>query len=198
MVLAEPAQSLVAANGPHEEPQRDITMATRAKANTEKKPKAPRGRPSSYTPQIVAEFCRRVASGRGVMDICDDADMPSHNTVFRWQSEKPEFREFLARARAERTEAFSGQIVALGQRAIKESIDPARVRVAIDAIDKAARLMQPRKVELTGAGGGPIKTQDLSRLTDEQLAALTAILGADTDAGGSAGGDTASGGAEGV
>lgn len=173
-------------------------MATRAKAGTQSKPKAPRGRPSLYTPQLVMEFCRRIAAGRGVMSICEDADMPSHDTVFRWQNDKREFSEALARARAERTEAFSGQIVALGQRAIKEKIDPARVRVAIDAIDKAARLMQPRKVELTGAGGGPIKTQDLSRFTDEQLSALNAILGAHTDAGGSQGGDSEEEGAGGV
>lgn len=173
-------------------------MATRAKAKTRRKPKARIGRPSLYTQQLVMEFCRRIASGRGVMDICEDAEMPDHATVFRWQNDKPDFREALARARAERTEAFSGQIVALGQRAIKETIDPARVRVAIDAIDKAARLMQPRKVELTGAGGGPIKTQDLSRLTDEQLSALNAILGADTDAGGGSGGDPEEGGSAGV
>lgn len=54
------------------------------------------------------------------------------------------------------------------------------------------------KVELTGKDGGPIKTQDLSRLSDEQLAALDAILGTVADAGGGEGGDSPQGDAEGA
>lgn len=157
------------------------------------------GRPSLYSPDLVEEFCRRIASGRGVMAICQDEDMPDHSTIFRWQNDKVEFREHLARARTERTEAYSGKIADLSTLALTDkAIDPARIRAAIDALDKAARLMQPRKVELTGAGGGPIKTQDLTRFTDEQLAALDTILGAGTDAGGGEGGDTAEEGARGV
>ncbi|PZR88369.1 MAG: hypothetical protein DI537_23820 [Stutzerimonas stutzeri] len=158
-----------------------------------------RGRPTDYTDDLVAEFCRRIASGRSVASICEDEDMPSHNTIYRWQAGNREFSERLAHARAERTEAYSGQIAALSTRALTEKdLDPARVRVAIDALDKAARLMQPRKVELTGAGGGPIKTQDLSRLSDEQLSALNAILGTVADVGGGEGGDPAPGDREGA
>ena len=153
------------------------------------------GRPSMYADELVAEFCRRIAEGRGVMSVCEDDDMPSHDTIFRWQREMRPFAEALAHARAERTEAFSGKIVALSVRALTDKdMDPARVRVAVDALDKAARLMQPRKVELTGAGGGPIKTQDLSRLSDEQLVALDAILSPLADAGTGEGGDQAAGG----
>jgi hypothetical protein len=156
------------------------------------------GRPSDYADDLVDEFCRRIAAGGSVASVCEADDMPDHATIYRWQRARPDFSERLAHARAERSEAFSGQIIALGQRAIVEQIDPARVRVAIDAIDKAARIMQPRKVELTGAGGGPIKTQDLSRLSDEQLAALNAILGTVADAGGGEGGDQAKGDCEGA
>lgn len=157
------------------------------------------GRPSLYSDELVAEFCRRIAAGRGVMSICEDDDMPDHATIFRWQRDKREFCEALAHARAERTEAYSGQIAALSTKALTDKeFDPARVRVAIDALDKAARLMQPRKVELTGAGGGPIKTQDLSRLSDEQLATLNAILGTVADAGGGEGGDPSPGDREGA
>jgi hypothetical protein len=138
------------------------------------------GRPSMYTAELVAEFCRRIVEGRGVMSVCEDDDMPSHDTIFRWQREMRPFAEALAHARAERTEAFSGQIVALSERALTDTkLDPARIRVAIDALDKAARLMQPRKVELTGANGGPIPVAslNLSQATDDQLAALEAFFG---------------------
>lgn len=156
------------------------------------------GRPSDYADDLVDEFCRRIAQGGSVASVCEADDMPDHATIYRWQRARPDFCERLAHARAERSEAFSNQILALGKRAVEEQIDPARIRVAIDAIDKAARIMQPRKVELTGAGGGPIKTQDLSRLSDEQLAALNAILGEAADAGGGEGGDSASGDREGA
>lgn len=157
------------------------------------------GRPSDYTEDLVDEFCRRIAQGGSVASVCEADDMPDHATIYRWQRARPDFSERLAHARAERSEAFSSQIMALGRRAMSEKdIDPARVRVAIDAIDKAARIMQPRKVELTGANGGPIKTQDLSRLSDEQLFALDAILGSVADPGGGEGGDTAQGGSEGA
>ncbi|HEV7258950.1 MAG TPA: hypothetical protein VGN82_14310 [Bosea sp. (in: a-proteobacteria)] len=157
-----------------------------------------RGRPSDYADDLVDEFCRRIAQGGSVASVCEADDMPDHATVYRWQRSRPDFCERLAHARAERSEAFSNQILVLGKRAVEEQIDPARVRVAIDAIDKAARIMQPRKVELTGANGGPIKTQDLSRLSDEQLAALDAILGTVADAGGGEGGDPAPGDSEGA
>lgn len=159
------------------------------------------GRPSLYAIDLVDEFCRRVATGRSVIDVCQDDDMPSHQTIYKWQREQPYFTDSLAHARAERSEAFSSEMRALGAKAIskgEDRIDPAALRVAIDAIDKAARIMQPRKVELTGAGGGPIKTQDLSRLSDEQLSALNAILGSVADAGGGAGGDEAPGDSEGA
>jgi hypothetical protein len=151
------------------------------------------GRPTTFTEELAQEFCRRIASGGSVASVCEADDMPDHATIYRWQRARPDFSDSLAHARAERSEAFSGQIMALGQRAIDEQIDPARIRVAIDAIDKAARIMQPRKVELTGAGGGPIKTQDLSRLSDEQLSALNAILGTVADTGGGEGGDSPQG-----
>jgi hypothetical protein len=157
------------------------------------------GRPSMYSTELVDEFCRRIASGRGVMGVCEDEDMPNHATIYRWLRDKREFSEALAHARAERTESYSGKIAALSERALTDkNLDPARVRAAIDALDKAARLMQPRKIELTGKDGGPIRTHDLSRLPDEKLVALAALLSAGSDAGGSSGGDPEAGGAEGV
>lgn len=138
------------------------------------------GRPALYAVDLVDEFCRRVATGRSVIDVCQDDDMPSHQTVYKWQREQPYFTDSLAHARAERSEAFSSELRALGARAFskgEDRVDPAALRVAIDAIDKAARIMQPRKVELTGRNGGPIQTQSfdpakLAQLSQEELDAL--------------------------
>lgn len=152
------------------------------------------GRPSIYSEDLVEQLCFRLATGRTLTSVCEDEDMPDRITVWRWQDSKPDFRNRLVRAREASVDSDLDEMRGLGRRVLKEKgLDPQRVRVAIDAFDKAARLRAPRKVELTGAGGGPIKTQDLSRLSDEQLAALNAILGEVADAGGGEGGDSAPG-----
>lgn len=46
---------------------------------------------------------------------------------------------------------------------------------ALDSLAKIMGLMKD-KVEVSGPGGGPIQTQDLSRCTDEELATMAAIL----------------------
>lgn len=121
----------------------------------------PAGRPSEYTGELADEFCRRVASGRSVLSVCADTDMPSDTTVYRWRQERPEFRDKVAHARDERLEAYSDRMLALGSRVIEEGdLDPQRVNAAVNAIDKAARLQAPKqRVELTGANGGPIETK---------------------------------------
>lgn len=157
------------------------------------------GRPSVYSEGLVEQLCFRLATGRTLTSVCEDDDMPDRITVWRWQDSKPDFRNRLARAREESVDSDLDEMRGLGKRVLKEQgLDPQRVRVALDAFDKAARLRAPRKVELTGAGGGPIKTQDLSRLSDEQLAALNAILGEVADAGGGEGGDPPAGDREGA
>jgi transposase-like protein len=122
----------------------------------------PAGRPSDYTPELVEEFCRRVATGRSVLSVCADLDMPADTTIYRWRQEKPEFRDKLADARDDRLEAYADQMHALAGRVIEEAeLDPQRVNAAVNAIDKAARLQAPKqRVELTGKNGGPVETED--------------------------------------
>lgn len=118
-----------------------------------------RGRPTDYSDDLATEFCRRVASGRSVLSVCADLDMPSDTTAYRWRQEKPEFRDKLALARDERLEAYSDQIRALGNRVVDdESFDPQRCNAAVNAIDKAARLQAPKqRIEMTGKDGAPIE-----------------------------------------
>jgi hypothetical protein len=154
------------------------------------------GRPSTFTEELAEEFCRRIARGRGISSICNDPDMPDDKTIWRWQQRHDTFSRNIARAREERQESFAAEIRETGLTALTDkSSDPARIRAAVDALDKAARLLQPKtKVELTGAHGGPIQTMDISKLNDDQLAQLAAILGHVADAGAGEGGDQAQGG----
>lgn len=57
------------------------------------------GRPSDYTPEIAAEFCRRIAEGRMVRDVCRDADMPSSATFYHWLDADSEFLKQYLRAK---------------------------------------------------------------------------------------------------
>jgi hypothetical protein len=60
----------------------------------------------------------------------------------------------------------------LAKRVIEdEALDPQRVNAAVNAIDKAARLQMPKKVELNHSGS--IK-HTLTEMTDEELAAIAA------------------------
>lgn len=136
----------------------------------------PAGRPTDYTPEVVDEFCRRVASGRSVLAVCADTDMPSDTTVYRWRQEKIEFRDKLICARDDRLEAYADRMDALAQRVIEEiDLDPQRVNAAVNAIDKAARLQAPKqRIEIAGPHGGPIETKDVSDLDRAKAMAFLA------------------------
>lgn len=57
------------------------------------------GRPSKYSPEITNEICLRLASGRSLLSICDDDDMPHRDSVFVWLGKHKEFADNYARAR---------------------------------------------------------------------------------------------------
>jgi hypothetical protein len=124
------------------------------------------GRPTLRTPELVAEFCNRIASGRSIMSICNDNDMPESGTIYRWRHESSEFNEKIALAREERKEGTRTKLVELGDRVLSdETLDPQRANAAAHAWAKAEAMMQPKtRVELTGANGRPIETNEMSNL----------------------------------
>lgn len=139
----------------------------------------PGGRPSSFTEDLAEEFCRRLTTGRSVLSVCSDEDMPSHDTIYKWVKRHPGFADDLARAREERAEAYAGEIQDIGRRTMTDpTIDPQRARVAVDAIDKAARLVQPKRVELTGAKGGAVQVETKSDLDAARAIAFLLAKGA--------------------
>jgi terminase small subunit-like protein len=116
------------------------------------------GRPTLRTPELVDEFCNRIASGRSIMSVCNDNDMPESGTIYRWRQECSEFNEKIALAREERKETTRTKLVELGDRVLSdETLDPQRANAAAHAWAKAEAMMQPKtRVELSGANGGPV------------------------------------------
>jgi hypothetical protein len=60
----------------------------------------PVGRPSTYTPEIAEEICRRLAEGESLLSITEDPEMPGYSTICAWNARNlGGFQEKYARAR---------------------------------------------------------------------------------------------------
>ncbi len=161
---------------------------------TKKKPvpKRPKkGRPSLYTEALATKICRRLAEGESLRAICADKAMPAISTVMGWlfDGNHDEFLEQYARAREAQAEVRADEIVDIadddtndftadkdGKRvADHEHIQRSRLRV--DARKWIAAKLLPKrygdKMQHTGDGGGPIRTEvDLTGIPTDVLREL--------------------------
>ena len=163
-----------------------------------------RGRKSEYSVETAQTICTEIAGGRSVREICGDPKMPCLRSVFTWLAQHEEFREMYRAAREaqadyifdeileiaddgrndwrERQREDGGTVMVLN----KEHVNRSRLR--IDARKWVLARMNAKKygervsTELTGANGGPIKTEpreqfpELKKLSDEDLLAMREIL----------------------
>lgn len=61
------------------------------------------GRPSSYTPELAALVCARIAEAgslTGAIAEDDKDELPGERTIYRWLAEREDFRQTYAHARA--------------------------------------------------------------------------------------------------
>jgi hypothetical protein len=75
-----------------------------------KSEKAPRGRPSKFSPELGAEICGRLAGGESLYSICKSDHMPDIVTVYRWMVKDEDFRQQYARAREDQAETHADQM----------------------------------------------------------------------------------------
>src|SRR6187551_2841520 len=71
------------------------------------------GRPALFSEELVAVICERIANGESLKAICEDDEMPSQSTVFKWLSEKPDFTEKYAHARDTQADALFDDILSI-------------------------------------------------------------------------------------
>ena len=57
------------------------------------------GRPSKYSPELVATICERLSKGEPLAAICREVGMPDPSTVWDWQQEREDVSQAIARAR---------------------------------------------------------------------------------------------------
>jgi len=103
------------------------------------------GRPSTYTDEIAAEICERVADGDNLNAITKEGGYPTRTTVYKWLLGKPDFADNYARAREARADSRSDRIDEYVKRTLTGEIDPSTARVAIDAEKWQAGREAPKK-----------------------------------------------------
>lgn len=113
------------------------------------------------TPEVVAELCARIASGRGIIDVCRDEDMPDNTTVYRHMAKDPVFAADIARAREAQQDAEAEHMVQLADKATIKNWPVVKLR--IDTRKWRAAKLAPKKygdrvaAELSGPDGKPIE-----------------------------------------
>ncbi len=72
-----------------------------------------KGRPTTYSEEIVSTICARIAEGESLRSICDDDDLPAIRTVFDWLADdkRVDFRTKYARAREAQADALFDEMI---------------------------------------------------------------------------------------
>ncbi len=159
---------------------------TKAKAPSRKT-----GRPTLYTEALAAKICARLAEGETLRSICRDKAMPNKATVLRWLADKKkaEFRDQYAHAREMQADALFDEALEIADNTSGDwAVDKdgkktlghehvQRSRLRVDTRKWAAGKLAPKrygdKIQHTGEGGGPIRTEvDLTGIPTDVLREL--------------------------
>jgi hypothetical protein len=113
------------------------------------------GRPSTFTDELAATICERLARGEPLVGICRDEAMPGERTVYQWLRQNEQFRQAYVHAREERADAVFDDMFRIADEAAPE--DTQRARLMIDTRKWALARMAPKKygdkTEITGKDG---------------------------------------------
>lgn len=127
----------------------------------------PAGRPTDYTEELAALFCSELALGNSLRSVCAREDMPSHQTIYNWFTQHPEFLEQYARAKKESADSDADKIEHIAEMVLAGEVEPNAGRVAIDAYKWTSSRKEPKKY-------GDRITQDVNvndyrNLSEEEL-----------------------------
>jgi hypothetical protein len=68
-----------------------------------------RGRPSTYSVEVMEVICEHLVYGESLRQICCDKTMPGRRTVFEWLEKHPEFTKFYTAAREAQIDHILGE-----------------------------------------------------------------------------------------
>lgn len=75
------------------------------------------GRPTDYSPELVARLCAELSQGKSLRTVTRNDDMPALTTIFRWLSLSnaaewaQDFRDQYARAKEEAADAMADEVL---------------------------------------------------------------------------------------
>lgn len=116
---------------------------------------APTGRPFTFTPDVAATICTRLAEGQSLREICRDPAMPGRSTVDDWLRRNSEFAIQFAEAKAQGIGALADQLLEFADDRSNDTYTDAggnRV-VNFDHIQRSKLRVDTRVREAGGDGG---------------------------------------------
>lgn len=143
------------------------------------------GRPSDYTEEMALAICERLAVGESLSSVCRDDGFPAKTSVLRWLSRHESFRTQYRYAKEASQDAVAEEIFDILDEMPMEKpdggMDAAAVTWAKNRADarkwylsKIAPKKYGDKIEqtLTGADGGPIKTETVLAVDEKVLGSI--------------------------
>ncbi len=128
--------------------------------------KVPAHRPTLFNEELAAEICGRIADGQSVREIARAVDMPARSSIFLWLSKYEAFSDQYAKACEARTQYLADELLDIAD----ADGDVQRDRLRVDTRKWVLSKLVPKKygnkvtAEITGAGGGPVQTEEMSTL----------------------------------
>lgn len=132
------------------------------------------GRPSRYSDDIAVAICTEIAAGLPLRDVAKMPDMPPERTLYAWLVAHEPFQQMYARAREQRVERWSDEIIELADEPVAPNDNAAvqRARLRVDTRKWLMSKLAPRKygdkIEHVVRSGAP------ETLSDEELARIAA------------------------
>ena len=123
----------------------------------------PWARPDAYRTEVGEEICRRLASGRSLLEICGEADMPVTGTVYEWLRAHDDFAAMYRQARRMQAEMLGDLAWAIASEAKESDVKVARLQ--FDVLRwRAARLAPKayREEDEASKGGLEVYLQDFT------------------------------------
>lgn len=133
-----------------------------------------------FSQEIFDRICALIADGKSVRQACTGRNMPTRKTFHEWVRLSPQLQDQYDRAFLDFEESMLDDITHIAD----TEKDVRRAAVRIDArkwtLARRNRKRFGDRVtnEVTGEGGGPIKSEltvDVSKLSEEQLRALASV-----------------------
>ena len=127
------------------------------------------GRPTLYSPELAETIYERIVKGKSLVSVCQDADMPSIVSVWRWRQKDENFEKLVSEALRARVILGVEHATDLADNSALEDVPLTKLQ--IDTRLRVAKMVCPElysdRVEHTGANGVPLipDESDLGKLS---------------------------------